>query len=147
MAPIRVTLIPGTDPRAPSITSKIENTSSERVKLLKDPNTVTSPMATKTFTIAPASEGTAPSFKGIMVKWAPDILLRNDRPGDFIILQPGESQTVEHSLGKAWNFGEQNTMFTVTGARKSLLAVNPAGDLVTLDAEFTPCTLEVGVRM
>ena len=78
------------------VLTTIVNTGDETLRLLNDPRTPLSPVATNTFVVT-NSDGMYPTFNGVKVQYLPHVMARRSggRPL-FTLLDPGESVNVPH---------------------------------------------------
>ncbi|KDQ21773.1 hypothetical protein BOTBODRAFT_168984 [Botryobasidium botryosum FD-172 SS1] len=78
------------------ITTTLQNTGNETLRLLNDPQSVLTPRwATDVFNISKAGNlsSVAPNFLGVVVKWSPRLAAAGN---DFTILVPGQSLELVH---------------------------------------------------
>ncbi|KAH7104632.1 deuterolysin M35 metalloprotease [Auriculariales sp. MPI-PUGE-AT-0066] len=78
------------------VSATLTNTGDETATLLNDPNTVLSTSETNTFAISTV-DGKTPTFLGKFVKWTPST-------AEKTVLAPGESVTISHKIGNAYDF-------------------------------------------
>ncbi|KAB5587773.1 Deuterolysin M35 metalloprotease [Ceratobasidium theobromae] len=111
------------------VTTTVRNTGTETLKLLNDPRGVLSNAATKTFDIA--NESGSPEFNGMLVKYSPDYVIKNNDPTDFTVLEPGQSREITHNLAGISSYD----IFQY---------VDGSGNLATIKATTEPVTFGVG---
>ncbi|KDQ21772.1 hypothetical protein BOTBODRAFT_183025, partial [Botryobasidium botryosum FD-172 SS1] len=87
-----------------NVTTKIQNTGNETLRLLNDPQSVLTPRwATNVFSISKASSLSLviPDFRGVRVKWSPSLAATGN---DLTILAPGQSIEYLHDLSARYDF-------------------------------------------
>jgi len=77
------------------VLTTITNTGDETLKLLKDPRSPLSSIATNTFVVT-NSDGAYPAFSGIKVRYVPEAVAKSRGDSSFKVLAPGESVDVPH---------------------------------------------------
>lgn len=60
-------------------------------------------MQTHSFDIS-SPAGKSPAFTGIKVKYSPNAVIAANKAESFVVLAPGESVSVDHSLAGVYNF-------------------------------------------
>ncbi|KAL1740844.1 hypothetical protein HDZ31DRAFT_67522 [Schizophyllum fasciatum] len=128
-----------------SVTTKIENTGDETLKLLIDPRSALSSWATNTFTVTHADSGASVDFTGVKVRYTPEAAAQI---ADAITtLAPGESIDVAHEVGRYYNFtsaGEGAFHFEPTNL---FTAVEADGSLTELRAEVAPAAVRLAGQL
>ncbi|TFK98810.1 deuterolysin M35 metalloprotease [Pterulicium gracile] len=82
------------------LSSVLENTGDEVIRVLNDPQTPLSKLPTKSFTVT-GSAGGHPSFRGAHAKYDPEIAAAK---GAYTTIQPGESVRLNHDLSTLFDF-------------------------------------------
>nr|Q9Y7F7.1 RecName: Full=Peptidyl-Lys metalloendopeptidase; Short=MEP; AltName: Full=AmMEP; Flags: Precursor [Armillaria mellea]CAB42792.1 metalloendopeptidase (AMMEP) [Armillaria mellea] len=86
-----------------NVAATLTNTGDTTLKILNDPSSIlSSKFATHTFDIS--SDNGSPAFTGVKVKYDPNYVVKKNADSSFTVLAPGESVTVNHALGAAYNF-------------------------------------------
>ncbi|KAH6906780.1 deuterolysin M35 metalloprotease, partial [Coprinopsis sp. MPI-PUGE-AT-0042] len=112
------------------VTTVLTNNGDETVRVLKDPLGPLSQLPAATFTIE--SEGGAqPAFMGIKAKYSPKAAIA---AGEYVTLAPGESVSVAHDLGHAYDFTKPGAGQYTIGARNSFMVVNADDSIEFVDA-------------
>lgn len=113
------------------VTTVLTNNGDETIRVLKDPLGPLSQLPAETFTIE--SEGSSrPAFMGIRAKYSPTAAIA---AGEFVTLAPGESVSVAHDLGHAYDFTKSGAGKYTIGARNSFMVVNADDTVEYVEAQ------------
>ncbi|CAE6420499.1 unnamed protein product [Rhizoctonia solani] len=85
-----------------SVTAIVKNTSTDTLKLLKDPRGVLSSAKIHTFNIF--NEKGLPGFTGLFVKYSPETAVKTNNAANFATLEPGQTFEIIHNLAGVYNF-------------------------------------------
>ncbi|KIY66487.1 zincin [Cylindrobasidium torrendii FP15055 ss-10] len=123
------------------VTGIVVNIGDTRVKLLNEPNSLLSTkFPTDVFSIT-NSEGHAPAFTGVKVKYSPERAAKSNDDSVFTILEPGESISLKHNLASAYNFSSIGQgLFTIKPSRTVFTLVDDDGNLSSIQAEVQDAT-------
>ncbi|KAF8759021.1 peptidyl-Lys metalloendopeptidase [Rhizoctonia solani] len=130
------------EPTRESTATVVTNTGSDSVKLLKDPSSVLSDWQTNSFIIK--SRIGTPLFTGIRIKYSPELALKSGDESNFVILAPGESFALAHSLAGVYNFTRSGAGEYNFSASNILQYVDENGRLAAITAETTTNKLRIG---
>ncbi|KAB5588440.1 Peptidyl-Lys metalloendopeptidase [Ceratobasidium theobromae] len=125
-----------------SITTVVTNTGDEALKILNNPGSALVSAETKTFEIA--NDKGSPAFTGMLVKYSPQYVVKNNDPADFTVLQPGESREVTHSLAGVYDFATAGPGEYKVSPLNTFQYVDGSGNLATIEATTEPATFEIG---
>ncbi|KAF9554408.1 zincin [Agrocybe pediades] len=104
------------------VVTTLTNTGDDTLKLLNHPGTVLSKLPTHNFDITHES-GARPSFRGVLAKYSQKTAVEKNV---YTVLSPGQTITVEHDLGQAYNF-------TTSGEGKYDIGVGTNGAITCID--------------
>ncbi|KAK0503494.1 peptidyl-Lys metalloendopeptidase [Armillaria luteobubalina] len=108
-----------------NVAATLTNTGDTTMKILNDPSSILdSDFPTHSFDIS--SDSGSPDFIGVMVKYDLEYVVKNNEDSFFTVLAPGESVTVNHALGAAYNF---------TGSGEASYSIEPSGLFYYVDPD------------
>jgi len=114
------------------ITTKIQNTGDEPLRLLNDPHSILTPdWETDVFNIVKAGGGARPDFRGVMVKWSPTLATENNAT---TVITPGQSVEFTHDLSRRYDFTTAGAGTFDFHALDTFTHIDPTGNLVSLKA-------------
>ncbi|KIY71308.1 peptidyl-Lys metalloendopeptidase [Cylindrobasidium torrendii FP15055 ss-10] len=114
------------------IAATLTNRGDETVKILNDPKSVLSTLPADSFFIE-SDSGSEPSFIGAMVKYCAETAAAK---GAYTSLAPGESVTVSHDLGAAYNFTPSGeSRYKIAPSSNVFYIVDDAGTVSTMKAK------------
>ncbi|KAG8914197.1 hypothetical protein FRC02_005076, partial [Tulasnella sp. 418] len=109
----------------------ITNTGDESVTLLNEPNSVLTPQwKTNIFGVV-ANNGAAARFKGMKVKWSPELAIKS---GEVTVIEAGKTIEIEHDLDGIYDFANSGAgVYTIT-AKGDFKYVSEGGEIRSLPA-------------
>ncbi|KAF8609972.1 peptidyl-Lys metalloendopeptidase [Ceratobasidium sp. AG-I] len=134
-----------TDTENLTVKATLTNTGSETLKLINDPRTVLSSWRTNTFSIQ--SEGGAPAFTGIKVKYSPELAAKGTDEAAFTVLVPGQTFELTHDLAGVYNFTSSGTGNYKFSAANVFQYVASDGTLSTIAADTQSHTLALSGKL
>ncbi|KAF9018737.1 peptidyl-Lys metalloendopeptidase [Hymenopellis radicata] len=117
------------------VATTVTNTGDETLKILNDPSSVlVSDYATNSFSISSLADNASPKFTGVKLKYVPEYVVAKAADSSFTVLAPGESVTVSHNLGAAYNFTTSGEATYKIAPSDVFSVVDASGSLVSLKA-------------
>ncbi|CAE6379643.1 unnamed protein product [Rhizoctonia solani] len=124
------------------VAATVSNTGSETLRLLRDPRSPLSNLATETFGVV-NDKGTRAEFSGVKVRYSPQAVAKAGRPESFVELKPGESVTVEHDLAGVYNLTLTGIGAYTVDAANLFRVVEANGTLTDIYAEIITAKIRV----
>ncbi|KIY70238.1 zincin [Cylindrobasidium torrendii FP15055 ss-10] len=129
-----------------AVDATLTNTGPDALKLLRDPHTLLSafPGSAKKFHVR-NSEGQSPEFNGAFVKYSSEVA--KSRHSAVKVLQPGESITVTHNLGRSYNFTSTGESEYDVHPKTSFSVVDSDGQVKTVNATVVNTDAKLQTRI
>ncbi|KAK0503495.1 peptidyl-Lys metalloendopeptidase [Armillaria luteobubalina] len=126
-----------------NVAATLTNTGDTTMKILNDPSSILdSDLPTHSFDIS--SDSGSPDFTGVMVKYNPDYVVKNNESSSFTVLAPGESVTVNHALGAAYNFtGSGEGSYSIEPASLFYYVDPDTSELASINADTEKHTIQI----
>ncbi|KAK0503496.1 peptidyl-Lys metalloendopeptidase [Armillaria luteobubalina] len=126
-----------------NVAATLTNTGDTTMKILNDPSSILdSDLPTHSFDIS--SDSGSPDFTGVMVKYNPDYVVKNNESSSFTVLAPGESVTVNHALGAAYNFtGSGEASYSIEPASLFYYVDPDTSELASINADTQKHTIQI----
>ncbi|KAG8904274.1 hypothetical protein FRB99_001977 [Tulasnella sp. 403] len=122
------------------LTTTVNNNGAEPVTLVNDPNSVLTPdWPTEVFQVT-GPNGTAATFTGVRVKWAPTLAVAS---GLVKTIGPDETINLEHHLAGVYDFTTSGVGDYSISVGSSLYALDPAGGLFITAANVESHTVNI----
>ncbi|KAF4622161.1 hypothetical protein D9613_009110 [Agrocybe pediades] len=121
------------------VVTTLTNTGDDTLKLLNHPGTVLSKLPTHNFDITHES-GARPSFRGVFAKYSQKTAVEKNV---YTVLSPGQTITVEHDLGQAYNFTTSGEGKYDIGAQKTFYVVNSDSTVSPIEAQVSAHSAKV----
>ncbi|KIY71307.1 zincin [Cylindrobasidium torrendii FP15055 ss-10] len=118
------------------VVATLTNSGDETLKVLNDPNSVLNAIPANSFSIE-SDAGSVPAFVGAKVKYSPEVAAAK---GAYTTLAPGESVTISHNLGEAYNFTLSGESSYNIKASNVFQIVDDAGAVSTIEADTADAT-------
>ncbi|KAF8895780.1 peptidyl-Lys metalloendopeptidase [Mucidula mucida] len=126
------------------VATTLTNSGDETLKILNDPSSIlVNSYATNSFAINSLGANASPLFTGVKVKYVPEEVAAKGADSSFTILAPGDSVTVSHNLGAAYNFTNSGEAAYSIAADNVFSVVDSTGSLQSLKASVDTHTAEL----